>query len=107
MGFFSQECTGCERSVLNPHSTTPTNAWMAEAVTISPTGSMHVGIHDGYGNVDDAEYAIGDDNTVWHRACWEQAGRPTDYRGASPHAEDQGYFFDDADYDIPDPRLTI
>lgn len=106
MGFFSQECHSCGRSVLNPYSTTRRNGWMMEAVTVSKLGEMHIGYHDGYGRVGEAEYAIGASNTVWHRACWELVGRPMEWMGSSEHAQDQGYFFEDSDprYDVSDPR---
>jgi hypothetical protein len=41
--------------------------------------------------------------TVWHQACWLAAGKPTDWKGESPHASDQGYFYDDADYSTRRP----
>lgn len=108
MGFFSQECHGCGASIISEYAATPNNAWMSDAVAITPTGNIHTGTYDGYGRIDGAEYAIGERNTVWHKACWEIAGKPTEYAGASPNAQDQGYFFDDDDpkYDRPDPRLA-
>jgi hypothetical protein len=106
MGFFSQECIDCGHSVLSPYSTNEINKWMSEAVSISKDSKhVHIGTYDGYGRIDEAEDAIGDSQTVWHRACWEVAGRPFDYRGPSPRAKDQGYFFDDGDHDMPDPRI--
>lgn len=104
MGFFSQCCHACGHSVLSHYSTIDINDWMRFAVTISPEGDLHMGEHDGYGSVGGAEYAIGDRNTVYHRACWEVAGKPMDYQGESPYAEDQGYFFDDDAHAMPDPR---
>jgi hypothetical protein len=106
MGFFSQECTDCQCSVLSPYVTDGENSWLADAVVITPEGNIHRGVHDGYGTVGEVEHAIGFDNTVWHEACWELAGQPGDYLGASPHANDQGYFFDPGEYDILDPRQS-
>lgn len=107
MGFFSQECHGCGASILNPYSCNDINSWMTEAVAITRQGNIHTGTYDGYGRIDGAEYAIGEYNTVWHKACWEVAGKPLDYKGQSKHAQDQGYFFDDDEpkYCKTDPRL--
>lgn len=104
MGLFSQKCHDCGRSVLSPYDLPKRGAWMNEAVTISPRGEIHVGRYDGYGSVDGAEYAIGNGNTVYHKACWDVLGRPMDYQGESPHAEDQGFFYKTSDYVTPDPR---
>ena len=120
MGFFSQDCEGCGHPALSHHVTTPLNDWMRECVTIQPNGKVIIGFYDGYGTLNDGEgeheYAIGnydpeagemyDGATVYHRACWEVAGRPTAYAGPSRDSEDQGFFFDDADHAMPDPRLT-
>lgn len=45
-----------------------------------------------------------DGATVWHHACWQASGSPTDYRGQSPSAPDQGHFFEQGVYDIPEPK---
>jgi hypothetical protein len=109
MGFFSQDCTECGHPLLSPAATLPGNAWMSDGVAISarqqePDGriDIHTGIYDGYGRLDDAA-VVGFDATVWHRACWEVAGRPCDYRGPSPSSPDQGWFFADADHAVPEP----
>ncbi len=106
MGFFSQQCQSCKHSVLSQYSTNDINDWMRFAVTISPSGDIHTGEYDGYGSVGGAEYAIGDGNTVYHRACWEVAGKPMEYLGVSPHASDQGFFFNDPEHDMSDPRTA-
>jgi hypothetical protein len=82
------------------------NTWMTEIVAIQPDGAIHVGQYDGYGSVGGAEDVIGADATVYHVACWETAGRPMKYQGASPHSADQGWFFDDGAHDLPDPRTV-
>lgn len=103
MGFFSAECDGCHKSVLSIYVVNGENDWMQHVVAIKEDGSFHAGVYDGYGRIDDAEYAILD-ATVYHRACWELAGKPLDFTGVSASAQDQGYFYDDEDYAIPDPR---
>lgn len=44
-----------------------------------------------------------DGPTVWHHTCWLLAGSPGDYRGQSANAADQGHFFEEGTYDIPEP----
>ena len=46
---------------------------------------------------DDGE-STGDGPTAWHKACWVAAGGPRKWLGESPHAADQGYFFEPEDY---------
>jgi hypothetical protein len=81
---------------------------MIQAVAITPDGSLLKGEYDGYGSLHSpsgAEFsdAVGHITTVWHRACWEAAGKPDDYRGESAYAEDQGWFFADGAHDMPEP----
>jgi hypothetical protein len=104
MGFFSQDCKACGHPALSTMATNERNRWMNEVVVIKANGSLHAGSYDGYGRVDGGEHVIGEDATVWHRACWEVAGRPLDYQGASPYSDDQGWFFDEGDHDMDDPR---
>ena len=40
---------------------------------------------------------------LYHRACWEAAGRPTKFTESATHAGDQGFFFDDASHDYAPP----
>lgn len=104
MGLFSQNCNGCGHPALCWRATDEINRWMNDVVAVQPNGSVIVGDYDGYGSVGSVEYAIGGAATVWHRACWDKAGRPSDYRGESEAADDQGWFFDDGAHDMPDPR---
>lgn len=105
MGMFSQDCAGCGHPALGQLATTAgVNTWMSDVIAITPTGGIHAGEYDGYGHVDGAELAVGDSNTIWHRACWEVAGKPLDYRGPSVDSADQGWFFEDGAHDLPDPR---
>jgi len=109
MGFFSYICKECGHSILSPYSVDPEiNAWMKDAVVLSPCGSRVIGEYDGYGRVgggyeDDHSY-----DGVWlHQACWEKAGKPEydHYDGPSKGADDQGYFFR-YEHDVIDPRIT-
>lgn len=110
MGFFSQDCDGCGHPALSEDATEAVNEWMNDVVVITPHGSVIRGSYDGYGTLTEPsgaehEYAVGDGNTVWHTACWEKAGEPTDFRGSSRRSQDQGWFFGDGEHSIPDPRL--
>lgn len=95
MGFFSQLCEGCKHPLLSIYSVNEINYWMLNAVAVNPNGSVLVGEYDGYGRINGWDAAVGNGNTVWHEACWKKAGCPTDYRGESEDAPDQGYFFND------------
>lgn len=106
MGLFSDLCMVCEHPILSGASCNDINEWMTEAVSISEYGEIHVGQYDGYGSVGGSEYAIGNGATVYHKACWEVLGKPLDFRGPAKWAPDQGYFFDDPEHDMPDPRQT-
>jgi hypothetical protein len=108
VGFFSQACaakTICGgKDILAPYNIPDGAEWMNDAVVITPDGDRISGDYDGYGTVDGTEYAIGEGNTVFHKACWELTGRPTVHTpGASGHDETQGFFYD-PDYVLPDPR---
>lgn len=110
MGFFSQDCEGCGHPALSIYAVSGINDWMQQVVAISPSGSILKGIYDGYGRLQDGgneyECAVGWDNTIWHAACWKQAGSPTEYRGQSKHSDDQGFFFDDGEHDMEEPCVT-
>lgn len=102
MGFFSSQCEHCGHPLLGPAATNSTNTWMTDVVAVTPNGSILKGGYDGYGNIDHFEGAILD-ATVWHRACWTANGQPTDYRGPSVAAPDQGWFFEDPAHDLVEP----
>ena len=123
MGFYSALCHGCGHPLLADLATTDTNNWMTSGVAINPDGEIVIGEYDGFGHLAtsmSADHTIGEftyatfdgepgdgfTNTVWHEACWEHAGSPTEYRGPSKHAPDQGWFFDNGAHDMPDPRPT-
>lgn len=109
MGMFSYECKECGHPMLSPEATSEgINEWMSDAVALSRDGDRAVGTYDGYGRADG--YEVGDCgmDVAWvHRACWEKAGRPEWSRYGSPSASagDQGWFFDDGDHDLIDPRV--
>ena len=110
MGFFSEDCRRCGHPALSALFTNGVNAWMNEVVAIWPNDDLTVGIYDGYGRVNDIEYVIGAEveygqgNTIYHRACWEMAGKPMRYGGSCRRSADQGWLFDAGAHDLPDPR---
>jgi len=109
MGFFSQDCEGCGHPALSLWATTPINDWMQHIVAITPKGGILFGVYDGYGRLDDDgkiyDDAVGFDNTVWHLACWKQAGKPSHFQGPSRHSDDQGFFFQDGEHDMAEPQV--
>lgn len=103
MGFFSWNCRGCGHPLLSSHATNSINAWMQKAVALAADGSTAVGIYDGYGRIDDTQLVDWRTLDVWHEACWKKAGRPG-YAGQADGSPDQGYFFDDPDHDMREPK---
>lgn len=110
MGMFSWKCRRCERSILGPFSLPAICAWMNDAVVLLPPTSTRlntsvlVGEYDGYGRIEGGSVHETGTPEMYHRACWELAGKPMVFTQASDGADDQGYFYDDADYQVPDPR---
>lgn len=108
MGFFSWDCNECGHPLLSPDATNTVNQWMASVVTMDKGGHTLTGTYDGYGRVSGTPIDY-DPNTLdaccYHRACWDNAGRPTDYR-PSTLSDDQGWFFDDGDHDLGFPGLA-
>lgn len=111
MGFFSYDCKHCGHPMLSEYATDPgINEWMSKAVVIQGEDPLDhfSGTYDGYGRLGgggDCSF----DSEVWvHLACWEVVGKPgaSMYTGPSKSSEDQGYFFDDGDHDMIDPRIT-
>lgn len=103
MGLFSAECEGCGHPLLCPRATTAINSWMQWGVAVTEGGSVLQCVYDGYGSLGEYEGAVGFENTAWHQACWVKAGCPTDYRGPSKGAADQGWFFEDGAHDMREP----
>lgn len=107
MGFFSYLCKECNHPLLCPQATSEgINDWMSDAVALSNRGGRAIGEYDGYGRVGGQDEL--DHQACLHVACWEKAGKPDfdHYGEPSAHAQDQGWFFDDADHDMIDPRIT-
>jgi hypothetical protein len=111
MGLFSWNCKSCGHPALS-HSATDAgiNAWMEDVVVLSKDGSRNFGKYDGYGraghwdyNGEEGDDCGGGEPCLYHRACWEVAGKPA-YSSPSKSARDQGYFFSDGDHDLLDPR---
>lgn len=112
MGFFSWDCRGCGHPMLSKWAANHTNSWMRDAVAVEYDGDIVKGEYDGYGMVGNHKLKYGpwvDHSTClnepgcWHRACWELAGRPTDYK-PSLMSKDQGFFFDPGDHDMEKPK---
>ena len=106
-GFFSWECLGCGKSLLSDYAVNRGDdfGWMTQVVAVFKDGSIVKGEYDGYGRIDgrgreteivDAMWGK-DGPSLWHEACWKAKGRPK-WKGPSPSARDQGYFFDEEDY---------
>jgi hypothetical protein len=84
---------------------------MSRAVVLLQDGTHFVGEYDGYGSVGGFDDEDGDGlagEVCLHEACWEKAGKPAccRYESGSTSAADQGWFFDDGDHDLIDPRIT-
>lgn len=102
VGFFSAKCEGCGHPLLSVAATVQINRWMNSGVAVTRGGSILRGSYDGYGRLDTFDDAVGD-TTVWHEACWQVAGAPVDFRGASASADDQGWFFEEGAHDLAEP----
>jgi hypothetical protein len=110
MGFFSYDCKHCGHPMLSEYATDPgINEWMSEAVVVHGEDPVHhlSGTYDGYGRLSSASWDSLEGEVWVHLACWEVAGRPgeSSYDGGSKGSEDQGYFFNDGDHDLIDPRI--
>ena len=90
MGFFSWNCKGCGKSIKAPYECEP--LWHNDAVAILDNGSVLMGRYDGYGRINDT-FEL-ESPCLWHEKCWIEAGKPTDYRGESDNASDQGFFYE-------------
>jgi len=104
MGFFSWNCSGCGHSLLSAHATSEHNQWMTDIVVLTKDGSVIKGEYDGYGRCDDMEFWSSDEPEVYHKACWELVGKPTEFKEASKSARDQGYFFDGDAHNVHEPK---
>lgn len=103
MGMFSWNCKVCGHPLLSPEATEDNNEWMSEGVALSPH-KMAMGIYDGYGRLSDMEINDEGEPEVYHRACWNLVGEPTDFSDPSELARDQGWFFDDNVHNLHKPQ---
>jgi len=99
MGFFSWNCKHCNHSIKSDYGLPEEYHYMREAVLLLPSGSIIIGHYDGYGRITDeagceTEIDFCGRPELWHRKCWEQAGKPS-YTGESDHANDQGFFYEE------------
>lgn len=108
MGFFSWECSKCDKSAISYFAIDETgiNTWMTQVAILTKDGGRWFGEYDGYGRVGE-NLDLNELNgkfELYHKSCWEKAGKP-DFAKEAEYASDQGYFFDDkADgYLKPDP----
>ena len=116
MGFFSWNCEVCKQSIKAPYEYPPELTWHTQAVAIMPDGTVYEGLYDGYGRINDDEdshdlqaqkppYDPHDgredwkkgEPTVYHADCYAKAGKPTEYKGPSDNADDQGFFYSNAE----------
>jgi hypothetical protein len=105
MGFFSWNCKACGHSVISSYAVESNNEWMTMAVVLTEDGDMIRGEYDGYGRVGHYDYnEDGSDPEMYHEACWEVIGKPTEFSGPSESARDQGYFFDNDVHNVHPPR---
>ena len=108
MGFFSWNCRECGHPMLSSYVINDVNSWMNDAVGILKDGRVIQGTYDGYGRVGDfclVREGRSLNACVYHQACWEKAGKPTEYTESS-RSEDQGYFYADPKHNMPKPEVN-
>ena len=95
MGFFSWNCRGCEESIKAPYDIPENIKWQNDCVLVREDKGPLNGQYDGYGRIDGRDAGmVDDDPELWHKKCWENAGKP-EYTGDSDYSSDQGFFYDD------------
>ena len=97
MGLFSWQCKKCDHSIKSPFGVPSGWDYMNEAVVLQEGEEPVIGEYDGYGTVGSLDVnSFGDDEPeMWHKKCWENAGKPNRYTGGSEYSQDQGFFYDD------------
>lgn len=109
MGFSSYDCKHCDHPALCAQAANEgINGWMKHMVVLAKNGSRVMIEFDGYSGHVGESLDLPYGETVWvHQACWEVAGKPEfdAYDGPSRSSDDQGWFFDDGDHDLIDPRI--
>ena len=99
MGFFSSGCQGCHHSIRHrgacQRGPGGDSLWMAKIVCVMAGGSIVKDSYDGYGHGAATGATVISfpmrSKTVWHLACWNLSGNPTDRREAVADI-DQGHF---------------
>ena len=97
MGLFSWNCKKCGHSIKSPYNIPTGWEYMGQAVFLREGHEPMIGEYDGYGRIDEYDLQQGDYGSnleLWHKVCWENAGKP-EYTGDSEYSDDQGYFYDD------------
>ena len=94
MGFFSWQCKKCDHSIKAPYNIPTGWEYMNEVVWVREGEDPVIGEYDGYGRIDEDLEVTWVEPELWHKVCWENAGKP-DYNSPSNRAEDQGYFYED------------
>jgi len=106
MGMFSWNCERCGHPLLCIEACEDDNKWMNDVVVLTSDGCVFKGQYDGYGRVLTAssEYDFCEGSPMcYHRDCYEIDGSPTEWRGESGRAKDQGWFFEDGVHNVPSP----
>ena len=103
MGMSSYNCLRCGHPMLMPYNTNEINSWMSDVVAIYPNGARVFGEYDGYARIGDVELGYPCEASCYHLLCWKAEGEPG-FTVPSPHAEDQGHFFDEGAHDLPKPE---
>lgn len=105
MGFSSYKCKGCEHPALSAMAVNKVNSWMVNVVAIMPNNvDIFKGEFDGYCSVGETPVYGEKNPDLYHFACWTKAGTPMEYAGGSEWADDQGWFFNEGDHDMEEPR---
>ena len=98
MGFFSWNCKRCGLAIMSPYQICDETAWLNDAVVITKGGSILKGEYDGYGCINGMEFTeFTECPEMYHKKCWELAGKPTEFTEASKSARNQGYFIGEED----------
>jgi hypothetical protein len=100
---FSWDCDHCGHPLICHFNIQDKNAWMHDAVALKPNGEMLMGAYDGYGRIADADIHLAGEPQVFHKICWEKAGKPTKFEKASRNSADQGHFYGEEEHNSPPP----
>jgi hypothetical protein len=97
MGMSSWLCSECKDSI--KASNVGFKPELSNAVVVFKDSPQIIcGVYDGYGRLGSYDSLYDDEGTfeIFHRQCWEDAGRPF-FRTPAEHAHDQGCFEDEED----------